>query len=367
MLTPDARGDRSNVELVSYAEYFLNTASNNYRFPPQAMLGATSRCNLRCVHCYIPADERDKGIELGYRIICRLIDQLANNGTILLCFTGGEIFYRKDFLSIYKYAAKKGFFIILFTNATLINREIINILKKYPPMSVEVTVHSMSPKAFDEVTHVQGSFRKCMRGISLLKEAGIRVGIKTVVMKSNTTEVGKLRKFANSIGATYRFDTLLVPRLDGCNEPCTHRASPRDILKIETQTYTRKKINFKKTIERVKKVQTAWLKNGTYMCGGGERSFLIDYHGMLRICPLAAGFGVDLTEKPIPLALKELKKIAKKNNNINMECLKCKNLLLCGWCPPLAKLETGRNKPVPYLCQLGEKRRRAFFSDSRTS
>jgi MoaA/NifB/PqqE/SkfB family radical SAM enzyme len=54
----------------------------------------------------------------------RVLDELAEMGTFWLLYTGGEIFARKDFLEIYTYAKKKGFLITLFTNGTIITKEI---------------------------------------------------------------------------------------------------------------------------------------------------------------------------------------------------------------------------------------------------
>ena len=42
--------------------------------------------------------------ELMYQEHCRILDELAELGCLWICFTGGEIFARRDFLDIYTYA-----------------------------------------------------------------------------------------------------------------------------------------------------------------------------------------------------------------------------------------------------------------------
>jgi len=58
------------------------------KVPLEVLLEVTHRCNLPCVHCYLP-DHLDHG-ELTFAELEGLFDDLAAAGTLFLTMTGGE-------------------------------------------------------------------------------------------------------------------------------------------------------------------------------------------------------------------------------------------------------------------------------------
>ena len=62
----------------------------------------TPFCNLKCVHCYLQ-DCHKKDL-MTTEEVKSIIDQLYDEGVLILYFTGGEIFTRPDFMDIYVYA-----------------------------------------------------------------------------------------------------------------------------------------------------------------------------------------------------------------------------------------------------------------------
>src|SRR5208282_5382359 len=100
-----------------------------------------------CNHCYInlPAGERRAmEQELTKDEICRIADEAIELGALWCLITGGEPLLRKDFKEIYVALKKKGLFISVFTNAALVTGEIVELFKKYPPRSLEVTVYGVT-------------------------------------------------------------------------------------------------------------------------------------------------------------------------------------------------------------------------------
>lgn len=122
----------------------------------------THRCILRCKHCYLP--EKDRYPSSGYREelkkqnrselttqeVYGILDQLAEYGTLFLCFSGGEIFVRRDMMDIIQYAKEKRFNVSLMTtgnagfdekaHSIVILRELVEILKALSDMQIEVIV-----------------------------------------------------------------------------------------------------------------------------------------------------------------------------------------------------------------------------------
>ena len=99
------------------------------RVPYYGGFELTNRCNLRCVHCYIgPAryssdSERN---EMKKEKILALLDELRDAGCLHFLITGGEPLLRADFRDIYEHAKRIGMIVTVFTNGTLITREVLD-------------------------------------------------------------------------------------------------------------------------------------------------------------------------------------------------------------------------------------------------
>lgn len=90
------------------------------------------------------ADWEARSIELTYKEHCRILDEVSAAGCLQVCFTGGEMFIRKDFLDIYTYAKRKGMLVTLFTNGTLSTPQITDYLVNWRPFSIEITLYGHS-------------------------------------------------------------------------------------------------------------------------------------------------------------------------------------------------------------------------------
>ena len=87
------------------------------------VLEITERCNLHCPYCLAGAGEAARET-LSYEDICRMLDDLYEQGVRSLHLGGGEPTVRDDLLKITAYAAEKGFdYIQLNSNGVRIARE----------------------------------------------------------------------------------------------------------------------------------------------------------------------------------------------------------------------------------------------------
>jgi MoaA/NifB/PqqE/SkfB family radical SAM enzyme len=80
----------------------------------------TRACNLKCVHCYAQATEGSTSDELTTAEGKQLIDDLAQFGSPVMLFSGGEPLVRKDLPELAAYAVEKGMRAVISTNGTLI-------------------------------------------------------------------------------------------------------------------------------------------------------------------------------------------------------------------------------------------------------
>ena len=102
--------------------------SDNSR--PLVVWNATNRCNLRCQHCYIDAEDRKFKDELTTEEAQRFIEDLAEMGVPVLLFSGGEPLLRKDLFELGRQAADLGLRPVLSTNGTLITDDIALQIRK---------------------------------------------------------------------------------------------------------------------------------------------------------------------------------------------------------------------------------------------
>lgn len=214
----------------------------------------TPRCNFNCVHCYLCDHHSSK--ELTYSEIIEIIDILYDKGVLFLTFTGGDIFTRSDFLDIYMYAKRKGFIIELYTNGALIDRKIINVFKKFPPLLVDISLYGASENSYKKVTGVNGAFEKTTKAIDALIENKIRVSLKAPILSLYFDELEEIKRIAIDRGLAFRSGFEISPSIDNDNSIQQYQVSIYDGLRYEFNEY----------FERPKKwLDDDWIKKNDVM------------------------------------------------------------------------------------------------------
>ena len=180
-------------------------------------LELTARCNLDCVHCYhIP----DNGQEMDSAEVIGLLDDLAGMGTMELTITGGEPLIRNDIEKIIVHAVESaGFSVKLFSNLTLLEPAIADTFSSIPLNSVETTLLGPNAGIHDTLTGVQGSFNATVDALGLLKNKGVRVSAKTVLMKPNVKHLDDMYRLAHKLGISFRHDDSVFVESDCGRRP----------------------------------------------------------------------------------------------------------------------------------------------------
>src|SRR5215470_10856401 len=243
------------MEAVSYGEFSLELHKHfaDKRAPVEVTLEVTRRCPLECQHCYNNLEMGDmaaRSRELSKEEYFKILDELAEMGVIWMLFTGGEIFARKDFLEIYTYAKRKGFLITLFTNGTIINEEIADYLKEWPPFAIEITLYGRTRETYEALTMIPGSYDRCLRGIKLLKERDLPLKLKTVATSINKHEVMAMRRFAEEeLGVEFKMDGQINPRIDCSQSPLAVRLTPEEVVALDMNT-TKAVVEYRRLAQR---------------------------------------------------------------------------------------------------------------------
>ncbi len=176
------RYGRSSKELPSHLLQFAIDKK------PVVVWNITRRCNLKCVHCYAHADDREFKGELSNEEGKALIDDLADFGSPVMLFSGGEPFVRKDLYDLAEYAVKKGMRAVISTNGTMITADAAKRLKDIGLSYVGISLDGLED-VNDKFRGVNGAFKKAVEGIENCQNAGIKVGLRFTINKFNAVEV----------------------------------------------------------------------------------------------------------------------------------------------------------------------------------
>ena len=158
---------------------------------PVVVWNVTRRCNLKCVHCYAHAKNIHFDNELSTEQGKELINDLADFGSPVMLFSGGEPLVRKDLPQLAAYAVEKGMRAVISTNGTLITPPMARTLKEIGLSYVGISLDGME-EINDRFRGVNGAFKSALEGIKNSQDAGIKVGLRFTVNKFNVDEIPKI-------------------------------------------------------------------------------------------------------------------------------------------------------------------------------
>jgi len=336
----------------------------------------TERCNNRCIHCYInqPVDDHNlKAREMESVFIKDLLRQAADLGSLSVRFTGGEPLLREDFIELYLYARHLGLKVLIFTNARLINSELVELFSRIPPgKPLEVSFYGMSACSYDAVTGVRGAFDEFQKGINLLRDYDIPFLVKQSLLPQNRDEIPEFEAFASALPAMEKspnyamnFD-LRARRDDEEKNRCIRllRISPEETLAMVTR----------EPEKYIKEMRAFVLKfmgppgDKIFNCGAGH-GVCIDAYGRAQMCMLLRHpdtvYPLDQILhrenypasklQPLEYALTDffpqVRKMRSQNSEYLQRCAVCFLKGLCNQCPAKSWEEHGTfDTPVEYLC-----------------
>lgn len=146
------------------------------------------RCNLKCIHCYARSQDIEYKNELTTQQGKDLIDDLAQFGSPVILFSGGEPLMRKDLPELALYARSRGMRAVISTNGTLIDKKMAQVLKEIGLSYVGVSLDGMR-ETNDRFRGVKGAFDAALEGMRNCREEGIKVGLRFTINKRNVGDI----------------------------------------------------------------------------------------------------------------------------------------------------------------------------------
>ncbi|HSW62743.1 MAG TPA: radical SAM protein [Dissulfurispiraceae bacterium] len=155
-------------------------------------LQITTRCNLRCHHCYVGDPERT---ELSLDDLKRVLDEFQGMQGLRLLITGGEPSLHTQFHEFNQLLPSYAFRKVLFTNGQMLGDRVIGQLAVD---EIQISIDGLE-KGHDALRG-KGTFRKAFVEAERAIRAGIPVSVATVVHRQNLDEFEGMSALFPGIG-----------------------------------------------------------------------------------------------------------------------------------------------------------------------
>jgi MoaA/NifB/PqqE/SkfB family radical SAM enzyme len=185
-------GTATVAEALNYARDTSKLPPHMLQFSsdarPLVVWNVTNRCNLRCKHCYISAEDRAYSDELTTQEAKSFINDLAEMKIPVLLLSGGEPLIRPDVFELGRYATNLNLRVVVSTNGTLITPQVARKIKDAGIQYVGVSVDGL-PDTHDRFRGMKGAFDKAIAGIRNSLDAGVKAGMRMTITADNNDDL----------------------------------------------------------------------------------------------------------------------------------------------------------------------------------
>ncbi|MBN1907479.1 MAG: heme b synthase [Deltaproteobacteria bacterium] len=171
----------------------------------------TRSCNLNCVHCRASAEKGPYEGELDTGKCKQVLEEIRSTGSPIIILTGGEPLMREDVFELARYGTNLGLRMVMATNGTLLTPAIIKEIRESGIKRLSISLDGETAERHDAFRKVKGAFDASLKGIAMLREAGIEFQINTTVTKHNAEHIEDILKMTVELGAVAHHIFLLVP------------------------------------------------------------------------------------------------------------------------------------------------------------
>ena len=155
-------------------------------------LQLTSKCNLRCRHCYL-GDVADR--ELSVVQIRAVLKEFEEMQGLRVLLSGGEPLLHTRFDEINEMLPDLYLRKVLFTNGVLLNKQLLNRLKVH---EIQVSIDGM--KGAHDALRGNGTYDLALNALRRALDAGFEVSVSTMVSSGNLDDFDAMEELFRSLG-----------------------------------------------------------------------------------------------------------------------------------------------------------------------
>ncbi len=236
-------------KMIDSCEYY--EANVSLPTPLKVQWKMTMKCNLVCKHCYLGELTNQCFKKEDLMNIAKKINDF---GVMEVTLTGGEVFTIDCIDDIIEYFHDNEVKMIIFTNATLVDKHIERLEKIKNKELVNFIVSIDGTELAHDEIRGKGMYKRTMENIKKLSSIGYKVSVNMVLNKINYTTLYDLVGNLNSVGVNNVQLSELIP---------TGRATKNMCMDQE---------DFKKLQEIFKKIHKKYNLSNIYYSAEGENA-----------------------------------------------------------------------------------------------
>jgi len=361
---------------------YLYQKSSREKIPLSGTFELSPVCNFACKMCYVRKTQAEVSASarkmLSAEDWLKIAEEARKAGMLFLLLTGGEPLLWPGFRELYKRLIEMGFVIQINSNGSLVDEEMAEFFRKYPPQRLNITLYGASDESYEALCGAKGMYARVKRGIELLRKAGVLVKLNCSLTPYNEKDLEAMVAYATAHKLVLQATSYMFPplrrdeRAVGRNERFSPEETAYQRLRIhrvqstaaQHERYLRDILAGHSAAEAPDE-QCVDPIDGRIRCRAGNASFWITWDGWLTPCGIMPAPLVDLKEKAFTDAWQELNGIC-ENIRLSGKCARCPDADACHACAAMAYTETGSFAETPvFLCRVNAALRRMAEEELR--
>lgn len=341
--------EKSTQEFM--AEYFENK--------PQLIslhIEITSKCNERCVHCYIPHENKVNSMDS--EMFFNILEQCRKMNLLHLTISGGEPMSHEGFIDFLNRCNEYNFSVNVLSNLTLLNEKILDEMKKNPLLCVQTSLYSMDAEIHDAITQVKGSFEKTKNAVLMLLENDIPLQISCPIMKQNMHCYSDVVNWGKEHNINVGSDYVIIAKYNHTIENLKNRLSLDDVRQILSNRISNSLLSESAEKENEEKKITELDDNVCSVC---RSSMCISENGNVYPCAGWQDYVLgNINETTLDAIWKNSEKVQYLRNLCWRDfpkCIQCEAKEFCTMCMVRNANESSTGNPLEvnkYFCQIAE-------------
>lgn len=214
-------------------QLFLSNYFKEEPFPTSIHVEIVSKCNERCIHCYIPHEFKTEMMD--EKLFYNILDQSREMNLLHITISGGEPMMHPLFIDFIRKCREYDMSVNVLSNLTLLDDKIIAEMKRNPLLSVQTSIYSLLPKIHDGITCNKGSLEITMNSVLKLIDNHIPVQLSCPIMKANYSCYKDVKEWAIAHNISVGTDYSIIAKYNHQIDNLKCRLSETELKEVITE------------------------------------------------------------------------------------------------------------------------------------